>query len=99
MLPHTHGTRVSSYDATADAAILHSSVLLMFVTGYSWWYSVAGGESMIDNRLSEVLGRRRMNVSELARGAGISRSATHKLYHDQTAASSLRETTVDGHLP
>ncbi len=39
---------------------------------------------MIDNRLSEVLGRRRMNVSELARGAGISRSAAHKLYHDRT---------------
>ncbi len=39
---------------------------------------------MIDNRLSEVLGRRRMNVSELARGAGISRSAAHKLYYDRT---------------
>ncbi len=45
---------------------------------------MAGGESVIDNRLSEVLGRRRMNVSELARGAGISRSAAHKLYHDRT---------------
>ncbi len=38
---------------------------------------------MIDNRLSEILGRRRMNVSELARGAGISRSTAHKLYHDR----------------
>ena len=37
---------------------------------------------MIENRLSEILGRKRMNVSELARGAGISRSAAHKLYHD-----------------
>jgi putative transcriptional regulator len=37
---------------------------------------------VIENRLSEILGRKRMNVSELARGAGISRSAAHKLYHD-----------------
>jgi putative transcriptional regulator len=37
---------------------------------------------VIENRLSEILGRKRLNVSELARGAGISRSAAHKLYHD-----------------
>ncbi len=41
---------------------------------------------MIENRLSEILGRKRMNVSELARGAGISRSAAHKLYHDTGAS-------------
>ena len=45
---------------------------------------------MIENRLSEILGRRRMNVSEFARGAGISRSAAHKLYHD-TGVSFDRE--------
>ncbi len=45
---------------------------------------------MIENRLSEILGRKRMNVSELARGARISRSAAHKLYHD-TGASFDRE--------
>ncbi|MDP9382167.1 MAG: helix-turn-helix transcriptional regulator [Chloroflexota bacterium] len=45
---------------------------------------------MIENRLSEILGRKRMNVSELARGAGISRSAAHKLYHD-TATSFDRD--------
>ncbi len=39
---------------------------------------------VIDNRLSEILGRRRMNVSELAKGAGISRGAAHKLYHDRS---------------
>ncbi len=36
---------------------------------------------MIDNRVSEVMGRKRINVSELARGAGISRNAAHALYH------------------
>ncbi len=36
---------------------------------------------MIDNRVSEVMGRRRINVSDLARGAGISRNAAHALYH------------------
>ena len=45
---------------------------------------------MIENRLSEILGRKRMNVSELARGARISRSAAHKLYHD-TGTSFDRE--------
>ncbi len=36
---------------------------------------------MIDSRVSEVMGRKRINVSELARGAGISRNAAHTLYH------------------
>lgn len=39
---------------------------------------------MIENRLSEILGRRRMNMSELARGAGISYSAAQKLYRDES---------------
>ncbi len=38
---------------------------------------------MIENRLSEILGRRRIKVSQLAEGAGISRGAAHKLYHDR----------------
>jgi putative transcriptional regulator len=41
---------------------------------------------VIDNRLSEILGRRRIGVSELARETGISRGALHKLYHDQSTS-------------
>ncbi len=36
---------------------------------------------MIVNRVSTLMGERRINVSELARGAGISRNAAHALYH------------------
>jgi putative transcriptional regulator len=36
---------------------------------------------VIDNHISEILGRRRENVSDLARGAGLSRTTCHALYH------------------
>ena len=36
------------------------------------------------NRVSEVMGRRRMNVSELARAAGIGRQTAHRLYHGES---------------
>ncbi len=39
---------------------------------------------MIDNRLSEIMGRRRMGVTDVARAAGISRIAAHRLYHGTT---------------
>ncbi len=36
------------------------------------------------NKVSEVMGRRRMNVSELARTAGIGRQTAHRLYHGES---------------
>ncbi len=39
---------------------------------------------MIDNRLSAIMGRERVNISELARRAGCSRGTVSKLYHEQT---------------
>ena len=41
---------------------------------------------VIENRLSEILGRRRMSVAELWRGAGISRAAAYKLYRDEVVS-------------
>ncbi len=45
---------------------------------------------MINNRLSEVMGRQRINVSELARRAGVTRSTVAKLYHDEAQQVDLR---------
>ncbi len=39
---------------------------------------------MIDNRLSAIMGRERVNISELARRARCSRGTVSKLYHEQT---------------
>lgn len=39
---------------------------------------------MIRNKLSEILGRRRMNIAALARKAGISYPAARNFYADQT---------------
>lgn len=44
---------------------------------------------MIENRISELLGRRRESITDLARGAGISYAAAHALYHGTTRAISL----------
>ncbi len=44
---------------------------------------VSGGESVIDNRLSEVMGRQRVNISELARRAGVSRNTVAKIYRGE----------------
>jgi putative transcriptional regulator len=40
--------------------------------------------TVIESRLSELLGRRRMEIKEFATGAGISYGAAWKLYHDRT---------------
>ncbi len=39
---------------------------------------------MIENRLSEVMGRRRISISELGRRAGVTRNTVARLYHGQT---------------
>lgn len=43
----------------------------------------------IENRISELLGRRRESISDLARGAGISYAAAHALYHGTSKAISM----------
>jgi len=45
------------------------------------------------NRLSRLLGERRMNVQDLARGTGLSYRALHDLYHGRTTRIDL--TTLD----
>lgn len=44
---------------------------------------------MIENRVSELLGRRRERITDLARGAGISYTAAHALYHGTTKSISM----------
>lgn len=39
---------------------------------------------MIKNRLSIILGERRMRVSELSKLTGISQNALNKIYHNKT---------------
>jgi len=39
----------------------------------------------IRNRVSEMAGRRRMNIKKLAEAAGISYQTAYSLYHDQTS--------------
>jgi len=41
---------------------------------------------MIRNRLSELLGKKRIKMAELSRGTGISYSAIKNIYHDKTIA-------------
>jgi putative transcriptional regulator len=36
---------------------------------------------MIDSRVSEILGRRRESITDMARGARLSYAAAHALYH------------------
>ncbi len=38
---------------------------------------------MIQNKLSETMGRKRIKMAELARIAGVSRSVIYELYHDK----------------
>lgn len=45
---------------------------------------------MIESRLSEILGRRRLSVTELARQADVSRDAVARLYHDGAKQVDLR---------
>jgi len=44
---------------------------------------------LIENRVSELLGRRRESITDLARGAGISYTAAHALYHGTTKSISM----------
>ena len=44
---------------------------------------------MIESRISEVLGRRRENIMDMARGAGLSYGAAHALYHGTSKSISL----------
>jgi putative transcriptional regulator len=44
---------------------------------------------VIENRISELLGRRRESISDLSRGAGISYAAAHALYHGTSKAISM----------
>ncbi len=41
---------------------------------------------MIINKLSEIMGKKRINKAELSRGTGISYSAIKNLYSDKTSA-------------
>ncbi len=45
---------------------------------------------MIDNRLSEIMGRQRVNVSDLARRTGVTRNTVAKLYHGEAQQVDLR---------
>lgn len=39
---------------------------------------------MIVNKLSEILGRKRLKPGEVARISGLSKTAIHKIYYDKT---------------
>lgn len=41
-------------------------------------------ETMVESRLNELLGQRRMKVSELAQLSGVSYQTLWRLYHDKT---------------
>ncbi len=45
--------------------------------------------SMIKNKLSEMMGIRRMNMAETARIAGLSHVAVFKIYHNKTKTIEL----------
>lgn len=44
---------------------------------------------MINNKLSEILGRKRIKMSELQRLTGLSQSAVIKLYYNKTKSVSF----------
>lgn len=46
-------------------------------------------EFMIKNKLSEMMGIRRMNMAETARIAGLSHVAVFKIYHNKTKTIEL----------
>ena len=41
-------------------------------------------QSVLVNRLSRLMGERRLNIAEVARGSGVSYRALYDLYHDRT---------------
>ena len=40
---------------------------------------------MILNKLSEIMGKRRINMSQLSRMTGLSRGAVFNIYHEKTS--------------
>jgi len=44
---------------------------------------------MIKNKLSELMGRKRIKMSEVAKIAGLSKVAVFKIYHDKNKVISL----------
>jgi putative transcriptional regulator len=44
---------------------------------------------VIENRVSELLGRRRESITDLSHGADISYAAAHALYHGATKSISM----------
>jgi len=48
---------------------------------------------MIKNKLSEMMGRRRINMAELARQAGLSHVSVFKIYHNKTGTIEMK--TID----
>ncbi len=44
---------------------------------------------MIENKLSEIMGRKRVKIAELARAINISFAAAHRLYHNKVKTIDL----------
>ena len=44
---------------------------------------------MIKNKLSEIMGRRRLNMAETARLAGLTHVTVFRIYHDRTKTIEL----------
>lgn len=44
---------------------------------------------MIKNKLSEIMGKRRINMAELAREAGLTHVTVFKIYHNRTQTIQL----------
>lgn len=50
-------------------------------------------DTMIENRLSRILGERRMSIADLARDSGVSYTSLFELYHERAKRVDL--TTLD----
>lgn len=46
-------------------------------------------KDMIKNKLSEIMGRRRLNMAEVARLAGLTHVTVFRIYHDKTKTIEL----------
>jgi putative transcriptional regulator len=59
------------------------------IKGHKWdktgmmRYDTSGGDAMLVNRLSRLMGERRLSIQDVVRGTGISYSTVHDLYHDR----------------
>lgn len=47
------------------------------------------GDAVLTNRLSRLMGERRLSIQDVARGAGVSYRALFDLYHDRTVRIDL----------